>query len=211
MRGPDEMRDKLATLIRQAAPPKTELLRASWDYDAVALPDIDLVKSGELADDILNGSLGTCVVDVVNPRLLTSDQVDIDPYGQPVYSTRYSCQLFIWCQAAEWDVAIAARDHAVAVVRLCLLEWPNLEYNTFGNTNFRLHRNTYTEQFGEPVRINNRAGGKVWTVARLAIDADREDDIHDGSLRPPIGAATTINPTAQAVGPTQPLPGEATP
>jgi hypothetical protein len=207
MRGPDEMRDKLATLIRDAAPPKIALLRPVWDYDRVQLPDIDLVKSGEMTDDLISGDLGTAIVCVTNPRLLNTDQVDIDPYGQAVYNTRYSCQLFVWCQAPDWDVCIAARDHLAAVVRLCLLEWPNLQYNTYGNTDFRLHRDTYTEQFSEPGRLSNRAGGKLWAPARIAIDADREDSIHDGSLRPARGTADTISPAATAVGPGEPLPG----
>lgn len=211
MRGPDEMRDKLATLIREAAPAKIPLLRTAWDYDTVQLPDVDLVKSGEMTDDVLSGSLGSAIVVVTNPRLLTTDQVDIDVYGQPVYNTRYSAQIFVWNLAPDFDVGMARRDHLAAVVRLCLLEWPNLEYNTYGNTNFRLHRNTYTEQFGEPARMANRAGGKFWTPARLSIDADREDSIHDGSLRPGIGTANSIAPAATAVGPGQPLPGEATP
>lgn len=208
MRGADEMRDRLVTLIQQAAPPKIALLRQTWDYTVEQLPDLDLASSGETVEDILTAATGRNVVIVINPRLLTTDQVDIDPYGQPVYNVRYSCRIYVWAQGENWDKAKAARDHLAVVVRLCLLEWPNLTYGVFGNTNFRLHRNTYTEDFGEPHRISNRAGGRVWAPALLSIDADREDDLHDGSLRPPLGTAHTLIPAAQNVGPGQPFPGE---
>lgn len=208
MRGANEMRDKLVTLIEQAASRKIPLLRTAWDYDTTQLPPIDSVHSGETVEDVLTAGANTVLV--INPRLLTTDQVDIDPYGQPVYNTRYSCRIYVWCQGATWDEAKEGRDNLAVVVRLCLLEWPNLEYGTYGNTNFRLHRNTYTEEFGEPHRISNRAGGRVWAPALLSVDVDREDDLHDGSLRPPLGQAVTISPAATAVGPDQPMPGEDT-
>lgn len=212
MRGPDEMREKLVTLFRQAGPPKIELLRQQWDYDTVALPDISAVISGELPDGALTSTqFGANLIDVINPRMLNTKQVDIDPYGQPVMMTRYSAQVFVWCQANEWAAAIRARDNLITVTRLCLLEWPNLTYNAYGNTNFRLHPDTYTESFDPPYRLVSRAGGKLWCPGRVAIDVDREDDIHDGSLRPPLGTADTIAHAAQAVGPGQPLPGEDTP
>ena len=206
MRGANEMRDRLAVLIEQAAPPKIALLRTTWDYNQVQLPDIGKVSSGEPEEDVLNGGIATAWVLVINPRLLNTDQVDIDAYGQPVYNARYSCRIYVWAQGESWDDAKTARDNLAAVVRLCLLEWPNLTYNTYGNTNYRLHRNTYTEEFGEPHRITNRAGGRVWAPAVLSVDVDREDNLHDGSLRRPLGAATTISPTAQTVGVTQPMP-----
>lgn len=206
MRGANEMRDRLVTLIRQAAPPKIALLRTAWDYDQVQLPDIGTVMSGETADDLLTSAISTSWVLVINPRLLTTDQVDIDPYGQPVYNTRYSCRIYVWAQGEDWDTAKAARDNLAVVVRLCLLEWPNLTYNIIGNTNYRLHRNTYTEEFGEPHRISNRAGARVWAPALLSVDVDREDDLHNGSLRPPLGIADALTPAAQAIGPDQPMP-----
>jgi hypothetical protein len=207
MRGADEMRDRLVTLVQQAAPPKIALLRQAWDYTTEQLPDIDLVSSGETVENVLNAAVASNTVIVINPRLLTTDQVDIDPYGQPVYNCRYSCRIYVWAYGENWDKAKTARDHLAVVVRLCLLEWPNLTYNMIGNTNFRLHRNTYTEEFGEPHRITNRAGGRVWAPALLSVDVDREDDMHDGSLHPPLGTAHTLTPAAQNVGPDQPLPG----
>lgn len=206
MRGADEMRDKLAVLLRQALPRKIPLLRANWGLDDNSLPMVTDITSGEPVDNALSSKKDSWVL-VINPRLLKTDQVDIDPTGLPVYNTRYSCRIMAWAIAANWDAAILARDNLAVAIRLSLLEWPNLEYGTFGNTNFRLYRETYTEEFGVPMRAQgNSGGGRVWAGAQLSVDVDREDDIDDGSLRPPIGTAQTVTPTAQAIGVTQPMP-----
>lgn len=208
MRGADEMRDKLAVLLQQALPRKIPLLRTAWNLDDAILPLVTDITSGEPVDNALSSKKEPWVL-VINPRLLTTDQVDIDDTGLPVYNARYSCRIMTWALGADWDAAIAARDNLAAACRLCLLEWPNLEYGTFGNTNFRLHRNTYTEEFGVPLRTQgNSGGGRVWAGAQLSVDVDREDGLADGSLRPPYGTANTVTPAAQAVGPAQPMPGD---
>jgi hypothetical protein len=200
------MRNKLGVLLQEVLPRKIPLLRVAWNLDSNTLPMVTDVTSGEPADNALSSKDDNWVL-VINPRLLTTDQVDIDPTGLPVYNTRYSCRIMVWAKGADWDAAIAARDNLAVACRLALLEWPNLEYGTYGNTNFRLHRNTYTEEFGVPMRTQgNSAGGRVWAGAQLSVDVDREDGLTDGSLRPPIGTADTVTPTAQAVGPTQSMP-----
>lgn len=206
MRGADEMRDKLGLLLQDTLPRKIPLLRAAWGLDANSLPMVTDITSGEPVDNALSSKKDNWVL-VINPRLLTTDQVDIDENGLPVYNARYSCRIMVWAIGGDWDAAILARDNLAVACRLCLLEWPNLEYGTYGNTNFRLHRNTYTEQFGVPLRMQgNSGGGRVWAAAQLSVDVDREDGLTDGSLRPPIGTANTVTPTAQAVGPIQPMP-----
>lgn len=206
MRGADEMRDKLATLLQQALPRKIPLLRTAWSLDNNSLPMVTDITSGEPVDNALSSKKDSWIL-VINPRLLTTDQVDIDPTGLPVYNARYSCRIMSWAIGADWDAAITARDNLAVACRLCLLEWPNLTYGVYGNTNFRLHRNTYTEEFGIPVRMQgNSGGGRVWAGAMLSVDVDREDGMTDGSLRPPIGVANTLTPTAHAVGPDQPMP-----
>jgi hypothetical protein len=200
------MRGKLATLLASALPRKIPLLRATWGLDDNSLPMITDITSGESVENALTSKKDSWIL-VINPRLLKTDQVDIDPTGLPVYNARYSCRIMVWAIGVNWDAAIEARDNLAVAVRLCLLEWPNLEYGTYGNTNFRLHRNTYTEEFGVPMRTQgNSAGGRVWAGAQLSVDVDREDGLTDGSLRPPIGAANTVTTTAHAVGPTEPMP-----
>jgi hypothetical protein len=205
MRDAGYLRDVVRDALKVEVPRKIVLLRPQWQLTAEELPDVDQIISGEPPDGALS-SLGRTWLAVLNPRLFKTDQVDIDPAGRPVYMSRYSCRILVWALEADWDAAIKVRDRLAAVTRLSLLEWPNLKPGTYGDTGYRLHRNTYAEQFGEPVRLEARGGGRVWASAALAADVDVEETLADGSTRVPIGQAQTVAPSAQAAGPTKPLP-----
>jgi hypothetical protein len=204
VRGADGVRDKLAALLLSEVRIKIPLLRTAWTMTAVEIPDLDEVVSGESPEMALSSQGDTWIL-VINPRLLNTKRVDIVD-GLPVYMTRYSCRVYIWAKAESWSEAIAARDHLAAACRFALLEYPNLSNTVHGDTNYRLHENTYTEEYGEPLRMQNAKGGRVWAAAVLAIDLDCEETLQDGSTRPPIGEAEELVTHATIVGPGQPLP-----
>lgn len=205
MRDAGHLRDVVRDALAAEVPRKIPLLRTRWGLTAIELPDVGRIVSGEPVENALTGDSDTWVT-VLNPRLFKTDQVDIDPSGLPVYMSRYSCRIYTWARASEWALAVAIRDRLAVVCRLALLEWPNLRPGTYGDTGYRLHRNTYTEQFGDALRLTERAGGRVWAGAMLAVDIDTEESLADGSTRAPIGDARTVTPDAFAVGPDQPLP-----
>lgn len=201
MRGADGVRDKLAELLAYETARKIPLLREVWSLSQDRAPDIHTVSSGELPGDLIEGGV---VVVVVNPRLVRTVRVDIDNAGRPVYHTRYSCRVYVYARAKSWDKATAARDNTAVACRLALLEYPNLSVDTPGDTGYRLHENTYTEEFGEPRRDPVKA--ITYATAVLAIDMDCEETLADGSTRPPIGQAdTTTLLEPEVVGTTQPL------
>lgn len=205
MRGANGVRDKMAELIRYEVGRKLPLLREVWSLDQNKAPDVDKVVSGEAPDDALTSEGDTWVM-VINPRLLKTVRVDIDSAGRPVYMTRYSCRVYVWAKGEDWEEAIAARDNTAVAVRLCFLEYPNMSATVAGDTGYRMHENTYTEEFGEPRRMA-RAGGRLWAGAVLSIDVDCEETLADGSTRPPIGGVNTpVDADASAVGPLAPLP-----
>lgn len=205
MRGANGVRDQMAELIRYEAGRKIPLLREVWSLDQATAPDVDKVVSGEPPDNALT-SEGNTWVTVINPRLLKTSRVDIDAAGRPVYMTRYSCRVYVWAKGEDWAEAIAARDNTAVAVRLCFLEYPNLSATMAGDTGYRLHENTYTEEFGEPHRLA-RSGGRLWAGAVLSIDVDCEESLADGSTRPPIGDVDTpVDIETTAVGPLAPLP-----
>ena len=205
MRGADGVRDKMADLIRFEVGRKIPLLRDVWSLDQSRVPDVDMVVSGEAPDDALTSEGSTWVM-VINPRLLKTSRVDIDAAGRPVYMTRYSCRVYVWAKGEDWAETIAARDNVALAVRLCFLEYPNMSATTAGDTGYRMHENTYTEEFGEPHR-KSRAGGRLWAGAVLSIDVDCEESLADGSTRTPIGdVEQPVDTTANAVGPLAPLP-----
>lgn len=204
MRGADAIRDRLVALLKFEVARKVPLLRTVWDLTAATLPEIDQLTSGEAPDRVLD-SKGDTWVCVINPRLLKMTRVDIKD-GLPVYLTRYSCRVYVWAKSDGWADAIAARDNLTVACRLALLEYPNLTADTTGDTGYRLHENTYTEEFGEPLRLSNPKGNRVWSGAVLAIDADVQETLEDGSTRPPLGTADTLTVTVDAVGPGQPFP-----
>ena len=207
MRGADGVRNQIATLLEHEVTRKVPLLQVAWDLREDSLPMFDQIKSGEAPDAFLSGGDGHWII-VINPKLLRTTRVDIRN-GLPVYLTRYACRVYVWCRGDDWAGAIAARDNLAVACRLSLLEYPNLTYDTRGDTGSRLHENTYTEDFGEPLRIATKAGNRVWAGAVMAIDADVQETLEDGSTRPPIGdpaEQNTITTTAEAVGPAQPLP-----
>lgn len=207
MRGADGVRDQIVSLLQHEVARKVPLLQVAWDLREDKLPMFDQIKSGEAPDAFLSGGDGHWII-VINPKLLRTTRVDIRN-GLPVYLTRYACRVYVWCRGTDWADAIAARDNLGVACRLSLLEYPNLTFDTRGDTGYRLHENTYTEDFGEPLRITTKAGNRVWAGGVMAIDADVQETLEDGSTRPPIGDPTeqnTITTTAEAVGPAQPLP-----
>lgn len=205
MRDAGHLRDVVRDALAIEVPRKIPLLRTQWGMTQVELPDLATIVSGAPVENALTSESDTWAT-VLNPRLFKTDQVDIDPNGLPVYMSRYSCRIYVWARAPEWALAIGIRDRLAVACRLALLEWPNLKPGIYGDTGYRLHRNTYTEQFGEPVRLVERGGGRVWAGALLAVDVDTEESLADGSTRAPIGDAHTVTPDAVAVGPDQPLP-----
>jgi hypothetical protein len=208
MRGADGVRDRIVSLLEFETQRKVPLLRTAWDLTEEQLPNFDRLVSGEAPDALLSSGDSNWIT-VINPRLLKTTRVDIRN-GLPVYLTRYACRIYVWCKADDWAGAIAARDNLAVACRLSLLEYPNLTPGARGDTGYRLHENTYTEEFSEPMRMTTKAGNRVWAGAVIAIDADAEESLEDGSTRPPIGEVedpqNTITTTAEAVGPAQPLP-----
>lgn len=205
MRGSDGVRDQLAELLRYEVTRKIPLLRAVWALDQEDLPDLERVVSGETEDNALTSEGDTWVI-VVNPRFLKTHRVDIDDAGRPVYMTRYSCRVLVYAKGDDWRTAKAARDNLVVACRLSLLEYPNLSAVVRGDTGYRLHEDTYTEENGEPSR-NPGDGGRVWAASILSIDLDCQETLADGSTRPPIGAVDTpVELDTNAVGPSDPLP-----
>lgn len=204
MRGADGVRDRIAELLAYETARKIPLLRVVWALDQSRAPDVDQVVSGETPDNALT-SEGDVWVIVINPRLVRTTRVDIDDAGRPVYMTRYSCRVYVYAKGDDWEGAMAARDNVAAACRLALLEYPTLSADVPGDTGYRLHENTYTEEFGEPSRLN-RAGGRVWCGAVLTIELDCEETLADGSTRPPIGQVDSAALTdTEAVGPTEPF------
>lgn len=202
MKGANGVRDQMTLLLASEMPRKIPLLREAWNVDAAKLPEVTKVISGDLPEQALSG--GESLVVVINPRLLRSNRTgDFDENGSPEYRSRYSCRVYIWALGNDWDGAIAARDNLAACARLCLFEYPTLT-NQGGDTGYLMYENTYTEDFGVPLR---GAGSRCWAAAILSIDADVEEHVDDGSTVPPLGTAQQIAATTTAVGPLQPFPG----
>ena len=203
MRGANGVRDKLAELLAYETARKLPLLREVWSLDQAHAPDVDQVVSGESADHALT-SEGDVWIVVINPRLVRTVRVDIDDAGRPVYMTRYSCRVYIYVKGDTWSGTITARDNVAAACRLALLEYPTLSPDVPGDSGYRLHENTYTEESGEPRRLDRT--GRVWCGGVLSIELDCEENLADGSTRPPIGQADTATLTGtEAVGPAEPL------
>lgn len=203
MRGANGVRDQMALLLATEMPRKIPLLREAWNLDAGKLPDVDRIISGDPPESVITEATG--LVAVINPRLLRTTRTgDFDANGSPEYRSRYSCRTYVWAKGNDWDQAIAARDNLAVCARLCLFEYPTLVVEG-GDTGYLIYENTYTEDFGVPVRV---AGSRCYAAAILSIDADVEEHVDAGSTIPPLGTAEEITPTTTAVGPTQPLPGE---
>lgn len=197
--------DVCVAALENELPRKIARLRESNGWTAEDLPDVTNIGSGEVTDKALTSAGSPTIwVVVLTPRLFKTDQVDIDPYGSPVYMNRYSTRFNVWALAGNWDTAKAYRNRIALAVRMTLLDWPNMVPGTYGDTGYRLHRNTYTEQFLNPLRM--QAGGRVWAPALLAAEVDAEESMRNGSTRDPIGDANTISPDSFAVGPGRPFP-----
>lgn len=207
VRGSDGVRDKVAELLGVEMPRKIPLLREAWNLDASHLPDLDVITSGEASDNVLD-SRGKSWVEVINPRLLKTRRVDIDPAGRPVYRSRYSARIYVWALGRDWDTSKAARDNLAAAVRLSLIEYPTLTV-LGGDTGWLLHEDTITEEYGEPQRINRRGStgpARVWTAAVLSYEIDAEESTAVGSTRPPLGTNDTTTVTPYGYGPGVPFP-----
>lgn len=215
MRGADGVRDKLAGLLHAEVPVKIPLLREAWSLSHLHLPDLDEVVSGESPEGALDSRGDTWIL-VINPRLLKMTRTDIVD-GQPEYMTRYACRVYVWSKGDTWEDAIRSRDNLAVACRLALLQYPTLDNAVRGDTGYRLHENTYTEEFGEPMRLASGKGRRVWAGAVLAVDLDCQETLADGSTRAPIGTTDEVVTNATVVGPLQPMPepttgeGDATP
>jgi hypothetical protein len=211
MRGPDSVRNAIADLLTAALPRKIPLLREAFGVDQGALPDLDVMSSGEMPDSALT-SVGKSWVEVVNPRLLPGVQrVDIDPAGYPVYRMRYGCRIYVWALGADWDNAILRRDMLTGAVRAVLFEFPTLTLEG-GDTGFLVHEDTYTEEYGVPIRAAN-ASGRTWGSALCSVDLWSEETMAAGALRPPVGAlagqpalASTLIPANEPIPEDLPRP-----
>lgn len=203
MRGANGVRDQMTALLSAEMPRKIPLLRTAWTLDEETLPGVDRFISGDPPENVITEAKG--LVAVINPRLLRSYRTgDFNANGSPEYRSRYSCRVYIWAMGKDWPTAIAARDNLAACARLSLFEYPTLSIEG-GDTGYLMYENTYTEDFGLPVRTS---GSRCYAAAILSIDADAEEHVDDGSTVPPLGTAQQIAATTTAVGPTQPLPGE---
>lgn len=205
MRGANAVRDRIAILLASEMPRKIPLLREAWNLNADRLPDVDHWVSGDIPEETVNGMAGAAWVVAVNPRLLRMVRTgDLSPAGDPEYHCRYACRVYVWTLGADWDTAIAARDNLTACARLSLAQYPTLT-NMGGDTGYLMHEDTYTEDFGVPVRSS---GSRCWAAAIMSVDVDVEEFIDAGSTVPALGVAETVDASAFAVGPDQPFPEE---
>lgn len=205
MKGADAVRDRVAILLASEMPRKIPMLREAWGVGADRLPDVTYWVSGDIPEETVNGMAGTAWVVVVNPRLLRMVRTgDFSPAGDPEYRSRYACRIYVWVLGPDWDTAIDARDKLTACARLSLIQYPTLT-NAGGDTGYLMHEDTYTEDFGVPVRSS---GSRCWAAAIMSLDVDVEEFVDDGSTVPPLGVAETVDTTAFAVGPGQPFPEE---
>lgn len=201
MRGANGVRDRIAGFLADEMPRKTMLLRDAWKLDSVAMPDVIKFYSGDAPEELVKD---TSIV-VVNPRLITGVRTgDISPAGEPEYHNRYSCRVYVWVKGPDWDRATEGRDNLAVCARLCLLQYPNL-ISTGGDTGYRVEEDTYTEDFGVPVRAQ---GSRVFAAAILNVDITVEEYIDDGSTMPPYGTVNQLAAAAYSVGPLQPFNGE---
>lgn len=207
MRGVDTLRQVIIDHLAFELPRKIPLLRVAWDYDIAQLPDMDKIIAGETVDEALSSAddgAGTWAV-VNAPRLARPPRpMEIDPAGRFVYLSRYSCQLSVWVRTAEWTAARSLRDLMTVACRLCLLEYPTLTSRTQGDSGYRLAMNSLTEQYGVPVRIRNKS--VTWAGALVLFEVDAEETLADGATQTPLGEVDALGTTAEAVGPTQPMP-----
>jgi hypothetical protein len=200
------VRDRLSLLLASEMPRKIPLLRAAWGVDDSLLPTVDRWISGDPPEEVITADKEhTTWVIVVNPRLLKSVRTgDFSPAGEPEYHNRYACRIYLWTLGDDWNIAIAARDNLAAVASQSLKQYPTLSTDG-GDTGYRVNEDTYTEDYGAPVRAN---GSRSWAAAILSVDIDVEEVIDDGSTLPPFGTADTLGVTSVAVGPGQPFPEE---
>lgn len=206
MRGADRVRDRLTLLLNSEMPRKIPLLRTAWGVDNSLLPDVNRWISGDPPDEaVFADAKNKAWVIVVNPRLLKSVRTgDFSPAGEPEYHNRYACRVYVWTLGSDWNTAIAARDNLAAVAGQSLKQYPSLSTDG-GDTGYRVNEDTYTEDYGAPLRAN---GSKAWAAAILSVDIDVEEVVDDGSTLPALGTADTMNVDTGAVGPGQPFPEE---
>jgi len=209
MRGIEVLQQAIIDHLVFELPRKIPLLRVAWDLDAATLPEMAKIVAGETADDAITSAVdgATTWAIVTVPRLIRAPRrVEIDPAGQFIYQNRYACQIGVWVNRANWDAARTLRDRMSATCRLCLLEYPTLNSRQAGDSGRRLVVESYTEQFGAPVRIPNKS--ITWAGAVLLFEVEVEESLADGSTQTPLGTPDTLITTAAAVGPTQPLEEE---
>ena len=209
MRGANAVRDRLTLLLANEMPIKIPMLREEWALDDVAMPLPTTFYSGDVPEELMKD---TSIV-VVNPRLLRSRRTgDISPLGEPEYHSRYSCRVYVWAKGPDWDRAIEGRDNLAVCARLCLLQYPNLSNvinaESSNDTGYRVEEDTYTEDFGVPVRVQ---ASRTFAAAILSVDITVEEFVDDGSTLPPYGTVQQLAAASYAVGPLEPFHGEETP
>ena len=206
MRGADGVRDQLAVVLGELLPRKTPALRAVWGLSHGQLPDLGAVSSGEMPENALT-DVADVWLEIINPRMLPGlRRVDITPAGDPQYHIRYACKLYVWALGTDWDQAMIRRDMMATAVRLCLLEFPTLTA-LGGDTEYLALEETWTEEYGVPVRAPNDSG-RCWCSAVLAVDVRAEEDMADGRLRTPIGVTNRVLVSAGGYGPSVLFPDD---
>lgn len=207
MRGANAVRDRIALLLAEEIPRKLPLLRHQWALDDVALPEPTRYFSGDAPEELVKD---TCIA-VVNPRLLKSVRTgDISPSGEPEYHTKYACRVYVWAKGPDWDRATEGRDNLAVCARLCLFQYPNLSNRVdpdaaTSDTGYRVEEDTYTEDFGVPVRAQ---ASRTFAAAILSVDVTVEEFIDDGSTIDPYGTVQGLTAASYAVGPLDPFHGE---
>lgn len=206
MRGPEGVRDACTDLLVAKIGLKVAGLRRELDVGADILPDVRNIQSGELAEQTVGGLRGA-YVEVVNARLMAGMRwVDYDE-GYPVYAMRYSLRLYVWTLGADWPNAIDRRDHAVNAVRQTIFEYPTLSPLP-GDSGKVLHLDTYTEEYGAPVRADNDSG-RSWAGGMLSADVWSEETMAgEAALVPPLGETHDARVGMTVLGTGEPIPDD---
>lgn len=203
MDGPNGVRGAISDLLVGVLPLKVTKLREAFALGFGQLPDVGTVSDGELPEQTVGG-WGATYVEVVNPRLQPRIEWIDMVAGYPQYRMRYGCRIYVWAIGDDWGQAIDRRDHTVNAVRQTLLEYPTLT-TVPGDSGKLLHHDTYTEEYGAPVRAGNQSG-RTWASALISADLWSEETMGDASLRPPIGDNERTELGMSVLGPTESMP-----
>jgi hypothetical protein len=174
--GVKAVRDKVAALLVADLPTRITRMTSLWGLDAGSIPGVDMVTSGEAADNALDAR-GKTWIEVVTPRLLPRTRtMDLTSSGSAVNRYRYSARIYVWAVADRWAQALDDRDRLAGAVRDSLFDYPTLAVPpVVGDTGFLLNSSTISEEYGEPYRIKRQGGSpRVWAPALLSYEIDHE-------------------------------------